>query len=115
MLDVLTQDPTTNTVGIDQGLSSLTGKTDYVCARGCPFVLRSEAAIKRHEILFHLEERRHDMREKRKEKGKNQEAAESTQVCNYKVDGNVCGYKASSLHYLRKHKQEAGHVNKRRA
>jgi len=71
------------------------------CKRGCKFEFRSDAAAERHEILFHLDARRNDMRKNRKNVSENTVTKEY--VC------KVCGHKATSYHYLRKHKNEEGH------
>ena len=95
--------------GIDRNLPSLANKNNYVCKRGCRFVLRSEASAARHEILFHLEEKRNDQRRLR-------EAASGTgqntkqHVCKHKLEvGTACGFVANSAYYLRKHKNSSGH------
>ena len=100
---------------VDQGLPSLAGKRtdEYRCPRECTFVLRSQAALTRHEILFHLEERRKDQREKRKESHGASNVPTKSFICKYKLDNNggaECGYEATSLYFLRKHKAEKGHI-----
>ena len=62
----------------------------------------------RHEILFHLDERRNNMRKNRGAKKVTENSKEC--VCKFKLEnGAMCGHKATSYHYLRKHKDEEGH------
>ena len=51
-------------LSVDEGLPSLAGQ-DVLCSRGCNIVGLSTAAQKRHDLLFHFDDRQRNMRRKR--------------------------------------------------
>ena len=74
----------TSTLSVDEGLPSLAGQ-DVLCSCGCNIVCLSTAAQKRHDLLFHFDDRQRDMRRKRKLPDQDDEAAPAKKAwkCGY--------------------------------
>ncbi len=84
-----------------------TGQKPEMCPNGCRMLFFSKAATTRHQNLFHLGVARASKRTR-------PQADEAAHVCNFvQANGEACAHKAASAYYLRKHKNEKGHVNKR--
>ena len=100
--------PKEHLLEIDEGLPSLQGNRS-MCNYGCAFIFRSNASKLRHEILFHLEQRKKAQKRAREERCTEKRMKKENFVCRHKSGGQECGYQAKSQYYLRKHKDECGH------
>ena len=53
-------------LGINRGLPSVDDLSSALCERGCNMMCLSAASKKRHDVLFHYDERQRDLQGKRK-------------------------------------------------
>ena len=106
LLQVLGRLPDSPMLAVDEGLPSLAGES-VLCTRGCNMVCLSAAGQKRHDLLFHFEDQRRDVRKRRRRAVDDDEdgPAKKTWQCGYKD----CVFTAGSQHQLRQHKDLEGH------
>ena len=97
------------TLQIDQHLPSFNGAVP-LCTRGCKCVLPCEARKQRHNVLFHLEERRADQRRQRQvDRAARIDTPQQQFKCGFLLPDGPCTFTASSKYYLRQHKESVGH------
>lgn len=106
LLQVMGRQTASPVLPVDDGLPSLAGEK-VLCSRGCNMVCLSAAGQKRHDLLFHFEDRQRDARRKRRHPADLDEEtpAEKTWMCGFQE----CEFTAATQYQLRQHKEQEGH------
>ena len=95
---------------INRGLPSLDDPSTALCERGCNMMCLSAASKKRHDVLFHYDEQKRDLRRKRKHRDATDDGIDSGPPkkvwwCGF----DDCSFSCSTSYQLRMHKEKEQH------